>query len=108
MPMEMMFLSLNPPEMGLRIHARIEEEYERARAGIHRVTGREDLMEHASVVRRMIGLRNPAVMPLSRLQVALLDMARGGDTEDDPEAAAWRDALLLSITGIAAAMQSTG
>jgi phosphoenolpyruvate carboxylase len=57
----------------------------------------------------MVGLRNPAVMPLSRLQVALMDnWNRLAVLNDDTEEPAWRDAILLSIAGIAAAMQSTG
>jgi phosphoenolpyruvate carboxylase len=56
------------------------------------------------VVRQTVELRNPALRPLSMLQVALLDRL---DSVAEPDAA-WQDAMLLSITGIAAAMQSTG
>ncbi|HEY3267706.1 MAG TPA: phosphoenolpyruvate carboxylase [Armatimonadota bacterium] len=99
---------VRPAELGRRIHAEIEAEYARTRETVLSVTGAGELLSHASMVRRMIGLRNPAVLPLSRLQVALMES--GGTLSllsetDDP---AWRDALLLSITAIAAAMQSTG
>jgi phosphoenolpyruvate carboxylase len=55
-------------------------------------------------VRRTVELRNPALRPLSKLQVALLDKLGEKSGSD----ATWQEAMLLSITGIAAAMQSTG
>ena len=61
---------------------------------------------HAAVIRRTVEMRNPAVEPLNKVQVALLEAWDAmGEEEQTP---AWRDAILLSITGIAAAMQSTG
>ncbi|HLV78983.1 MAG TPA: phosphoenolpyruvate carboxylase [Chthonomonadaceae bacterium] len=97
-----------PKSLGRRIHALIEEEYARTLDQVLRVTGQERLLAHAPVVRSTVELRNPAVRPLSNLQVALLDFwsreMEGKDAENGP----WRDALLLSIAGIAAAMQSTG
>ena len=58
------------------------------------------------MVRRTVELRNPTMMPLSKIQVALLDVLEAeGEAR---EVAAWQDAMLLSIAGIAAAMQSTG
>jgi phosphoenolpyruvate carboxylase len=94
---------------GESFHARISEEYGRTRTWVLRITGHAELLENAQAVRHMVALRNPAVMPLSRLQVALMDnwnrLAVLGDETEEP---AWRDAILLSIAGIAAAMQSTG
>ena len=52
------------------------------------------------MVRKTVELRNPAMMPLSKIQVALLDVLER--EADGPRAAAWQDAMLLSITGIAA------
>lgn len=96
-----------PRELGERIHARIAQEHQRTCEWILRVTGQERLLENAPVVQRTVQLRNPVVAPLSKLQVALLELweAKG---EEEPQAAAWHNAVLLSITGVAAAMQSTG
>jgi phosphoenolpyruvate carboxylase len=72
------------------------------------VTGQKEILEGASAVRRTVKLRNPATAPLSKLQLLLLsyfDKMEGSGQEPDPD---WRDAILLSIAGIAAAMQSTG
>jgi phosphoenolpyruvate carboxylase len=46
--------------------------------------------------------------PLSMLQVALLEHLDRRHDADDSQQPAWQEAMLLSITGIAAAMQSTG
>jgi phosphoenolpyruvate carboxylase len=45
-------------------------------------------------------------MPLSLLQVALMD--KWTHLSDEEQTGAWREAMLQSIAGIAAAMQSTG
>jgi phosphoenolpyruvate carboxylase len=96
---------VQPPELGERMHRQLAEEYERTRKWVMWIVGEETLLTRAPVIRRTIALRNPATLPLSKLQVALLD--RLAQAPDDPDPA-WREAVLLSITGVAAAMQSTG
>ena len=99
---------VQPPELGARMHEDLAHEHTLAREWILRITGQQDLLEHAPVVRHTVELRNPAMRPLSMLQIAVLDVLdrqeEGGGTPD----AAWQEAMLLSIIGIAAAMQSTG
>ncbi len=100
---------VRPEELGSRLHEQIAQEHRLTSEWILRVTEQEQLLDHAPVVRRTVELRNPALMPLSKLQVALLEMSdRDGAEDEGEQGAAWRDAILLSITGIAAAMQSTG
>ena len=99
---------VRPPELGARIHGRIAEEHRLTREWILRVTEQQDLLGHAPVVRRTVELRNPALGPLSMLQVALLDRLERESDEHSGADPAWQEAMLLSITGIAAAMQSTG
>jgi phosphoenolpyruvate carboxylase len=72
------------------------------------MTEQQDLLGHAPVVRRTVELRNPVLAPLSTLQVALLDRLDSEPGQDGGGDAGWQEAMLLSITGIAAAMQSTG
>ena len=60
------------------------------------------------MIRRTVELRNPALLPLSKLQVALLDQWDHLPEDGEEPNAPWREALSLSIAGIAAAMQSTG
>jgi phosphoenolpyruvate carboxylase len=99
---------VRPAELGARIHERIAGEHTLTREWILRMTGQEDLLEHAPVVRRTVELRNPMLAPLSMLQVALLEHLDRRHDADDSQQPAWQEAMLLSITGIAAAMQSTG
>jgi phosphoenolpyruvate carboxylase len=97
-----------PRELADRMHGLIKDEYDRTSDWILRVTGQKELMEAALVVRRTVEFRNPVTAPLSKLQVALLRTWEGLPDEDTEETRAWRDAILLSIIGLAAAMQSTG
>jgi phosphoenolpyruvate carboxylase len=93
-----------PASLGKAFHARIAGEHARTVAWLQKITGQDhDLMVHAPVVRATVALRNPLVRPLSLLQVHLMNEA--ANNPDDLDV---REALLLSITGIAAAMQSTG
>lgn len=95
-------------EAGQRLHGVIEGEFARTREWVLRVTGQEELLENAPVIRRTVELRNPVLAPLSKLQVALLDLwDRHAEADQEPPAP-WRDAILLSIIGVAAGMQSTG
>lgn len=97
---------VQPPELGQRMERMIEDEHERTESMILRITGQERLLESARVVRSTVEFRNPAVMPLSAMQVALMN-AWENLTEEE-QAGVWREAMLQSIAGIAAAMQSTG
>ena len=92
------------PALRDKFHGHIEGEYNRTVKWVKKLTGQTgELMEHAPVVRATVHLRNPAVLPLSLLQVALMERQ-----EKEGESDLLREAILLSITGIAAAMQSTG
>lgn len=98
---------VEPAELGERMHETIDQEYQKSCDILARITGQQRILEK-SVMRNIIALRNPGVRPISRLQVALLEQwdkeTRNGNEPDKD----WREAILLSITGIAAAMQSTG
>ena len=67
------------------------------------VTGHDDLLATNPVLRRSIDVRNPYVDPLNIVQAALLRRFR-----DHPEDATLRDALLVTVNGIAAGMRNTG
>lgn len=98
---------VDPPELGQRMHALIEAEYQKTRDWVLQVTEQTQLLEKAAVVRNTVELRNPVIAPLSKLQVALLALWDQVPEEEQAERT-WRGAVLLSITGIAAGMQSTG
>ncbi|MDP2498976.1 MAG: phosphoenolpyruvate carboxylase [Candidatus Palauibacterales bacterium] len=98
------------------VHEWIEEEFERARAAVLRITEQDELLDNEPVIQRSIRLRNPYTDVLNLLQVELLRRHRsaaGGATEKEgerepPAEEALVGEILLSINGIAAAMQSTG
>ena len=99
---------VEPRELGRKLHRQIEEEYDRTLGWVLRVIDKDRVLAHATVVRSTVELRNPAVTPLSKLQVALMDLWSNELEGDEAKQAEWREAILLSIAGIAAAMQSTG
>jgi phosphoenolpyruvate carboxylase len=88
-------------------HARIAEDFRRTAEALTALGGLEGLLGDAPVIARSIELRNPYTDVLNLVQIELLArLARGeaSDTASDE----LRQAVFLSINGIAAAMQSTG
>ena len=67
------------------------------------VTGHNDLLTTNPVLRRSIDVRNPYVDPLNIVQADLLRRFR-----ESSEDATLRDALLVTVNGIAAGMRNTG
>ncbi|MBA3639787.1 MAG: phosphoenolpyruvate carboxylase [Acidobacteria bacterium] len=68
------------------------------------VTGHTELLEMNSVIRRSIDVRNPYVDPINLVQVELLRRVRSVNTGAGPT----RDALMITINGIAAGMRNAG
>jgi phosphoenolpyruvate carboxylase len=97
---------VKPKELGKRLQTAIEKEFGLTRDSILALTGQTELMARARVVRNTVEFRNPMVEPLSKMQVALMD--RWDGLTDKNREGVWREAMLQTIAGIAAAMQSTG
>ncbi len=91
---------------GQGFHEKITEEYNRARDAVLKITDQNELLGNSPVIKRSIELRNPYTDVLNLLQLELMDRHRKASDEKEQEAIG--HALLLSINGIAAAMQSTG
>ncbi len=90
---------------GRHIPERIASDFEQAREAILKITGQSELLGNNPVIQKSISLRNPYTDVLNLLQVELIRRyRRASKDERDP----LRQALFLSINGIAAAMQSTG
>ena len=83
--------------------ARVEAEFARSEAALLRLARRDALLADGSPVAATIRYRNPPTDVLNLVQVEL--MTRRRTAPDDPAVAA---ALLATLNGIAAAMQSTG
>ena len=90
---------------GERFYALLESEYEVSKRHLLAITGRTGLIDHAPVIAASIVMRNPWTDILNLIQLELLKRFR---ESGEPDQAALRSAILASINGIAAAMQSTG
>jgi phosphoenolpyruvate carboxylase len=84
----------------------LRAEYERTEAALRRLTGQTDLLDHEPWLQRSIRVRNPYIDPMNYIQVALLRRLRSAP--QGPEAEALREAVLLSVNGIAAGLRNTG
>jgi phosphoenolpyruvate carboxylase len=87
-----------------RFVPRIVAEYERGVAAVLALLQRDRLLADDAVLARSIALRNPYVDPISFLQIRMLHSYRRKDRSDDR----LRDAIRLSINGIAAGLRVTG
>lgn len=94
------------PEVVRTIYGAIESEYERTTRMICRVARVERILDRSPILQRSIAVRNPYVDPLSYIQVELLPRLRAAPA--GPDHAALEDAIMLSISGIAAGLKNTG
>ncbi len=86
-------------------HSQLAEEFERTRTMLLRITGADELLAHNPTIRRLIAVRNPYTDVLNAVQIELMRRWRGAADEECPRLS---HALLLSLSGLAAAMQNTG
>lgn len=100
------YATLAEAEVRETIFPILRREFERTKAAILQLTGLPDLMANEPWLHRSIEVRNPYIDPMNYIQVALLERLREGGDESDP--APLRDAILLSVNGIAAGLRNTG
>src|SRR2546427_11324918 len=86
-----------------RVFQFIQEEFERTRKAVLRITGQSQLLENNPVLSRSIRLRNPYVDAMSLIQVELLRRKRAGQ-----DSAELNDALAATINGISSGLRNTG
>ena len=87
----------------------LHEDFDAAHAALLDLTNQRQLFDNSPVLKKSIRLRNPYTDVLNLIQIELMqrhDAASQNGSAD--EEALLQEALLLSINGIAAAMQSTG
>jgi phosphoenolpyruvate carboxylase len=100
------YASLADPPDRAAVFAALRDEFTLTERVICRLSGQRDLLDDAPWLQRSIRVRNPYIDPMNYIQVALLRRLRAGT---EPEAAdALRDAVLLSVNGIAAGLRNTG
>lgn len=89
--------------------SRIEEEFSWTRDAILSISRQSELLDNTLYLRKSIELRNPYVDPVSYLQVQFLKKVRRIDAKSDAsDRQALLDYVLMSITGVASGLQSTG
>jgi phosphoenolpyruvate carboxylase len=88
------------------VFSALRTEYERTEAAIRRLTAQRELLDNEPWLQRSIRVRNPYIDPMNYVQVALLRRLRA--EAGGAEAEALRDAVLLSVNGIAAGLRNTG
>ncbi len=82
--------------------AMLTGEFERARRAVLTITGQHELLDNNTVIQQSIAERNADTDALNTIQIELLRRYR---ESEDP---ATQQLILLSVNGLAAAMQSTG
>ena len=101
------YAELTPdPEVAREIFGAIKDEYVRTSRLIAQVAQIDNLLDRSPVLQKSIARRNPYIDPMSYVQVELLRRLRADP--DGPEHVALEDAILLSISGIAAGLKNTG
>jgi phosphoenolpyruvate carboxylase len=101
------YAELTPdPAVAREIFGAIQEEYARTSRLIAQVAQIGQLLDGSPVLQKSIARRNPYIDPMSYVQVELLRRLRADP--DGPEHLVLEDAILLSISGIAAGLKNTG
>jgi phosphoenolpyruvate carboxylase len=95
------YLRLVDPSLRERLWEQITDELGRLRSRILEITGEPRLLASTPALFERLSHRNPWVDPLNHLQVELLSRVRAGAEHD-------REALLATISGIAAGLRNTG
>jgi phosphoenolpyruvate carboxylase len=88
------------------IFGAVREEYERTSHMIREVARIDRLLDRSPVLQKSIARRNPYIDPMSYVQIELLRRLRADP--EGPDHAGLEDAILLSISGIAAGLKNTG
>jgi phosphoenolpyruvate carboxylase len=95
------YLALVDEPLAERFWPILEAEHARVVARLLAIRDAGELLDSTPALRDRLAHRNRWVDPLSNLQVALLARSRAGD-------ATVGDALMATITGIAAGLRNTG
>jgi phosphoenolpyruvate carboxylase len=92
--------------LGAEIFENVAAEHARTVRAVLMITGQTQLLDNTPILQRSIERRNPYIDPLSAIQVELLRRLR--DTSDEEGTDELREAVLLSVNGIAAGLKNTG
>ena len=96
------------PQIREIIYNQIESSFRQTWAAMLQVTGQRRMLDRDLVLQRSVRQRNPYIDPLNFIQVSLLRRLRSLPDQDSEEAEALRDAIFLTINGIASGLKNTG
>jgi phosphoenolpyruvate carboxylase len=94
---------VSDPVLAEAIFGRISAEWDRTVGALLAITGQGHLLERSAELAGAIRTRLPYIDPLNHLQIDLIGRLRRGD--DRP---AVREAIHLTINGIAAGLRNSG
>jgi phosphoenolpyruvate carboxylase len=90
-----------------RIFGKISKEFDQTVKAVAHIAHERKLLDNNPTLQRSIRLRNPYVDPMSFIQIELLRRMRR-ESVSDGEYEKLRQAIFLSINGIAAGLRNTG
>ncbi|VAW48485.1 Phosphoenolpyruvate carboxylase [hydrothermal vent metagenome] len=90
-----------------QVYNLIAKEYKRTKQRILEISDNETLMADTPTIALSLQRRNPYLVPLNNIQIALLRRYKSDDVPDE-EKEIWLPVLLNSINAIAAGMRNTG
>ena len=91
------------PDLARRIYGRLHEEWSCTHDGLLAITGQSTLLERNPELDAVLKLRLPYIAPLNHLQIELIKRHRQGETDENI-----RDAIHLTVNGIAAGLRNSG
>jgi phosphoenolpyruvate carboxylase len=106
MSISSLYAQLAGEEVGTSVFKDIQDEFELSKLHVLKITGGDDILHTEPWLQHSIRVRNPYVDPLNYIQVELLKRLR--ENPEGADADAIRHALLQSVNGIAAGLQTVG
>jgi phosphoenolpyruvate carboxylase len=106
MSISSLYAQLAGDEVGTSVFKDIQDEFELSKLHVLKITGGDDILHTEPWLQHSIRVRNPYVDPLNYIQVELLKRLR--ENPEGADADAIRHALLQSVNGIAAGLQTVG
>ncbi|PHS24480.1 MAG: phosphoenolpyruvate carboxylase [Methylophaga sp.] len=94
-------------EIAQTVYTMIADEYQRSEQSVLEVSGNETLMADTPSIALSLSRRNPYLVPLNNIQIALLRRYKSKESMQE-EKEIWLPELLNSINAIAAGMRNTG
>jgi phosphoenolpyruvate carboxylase len=90
-------------DLARHVYDKLRDEWTRTHDGLLAITGQSKLLERNPELDAVLKLRLPYIAPLNHLQIELIRRHRQGETDEKI-----RDAIHLTVNGIAAGLRNSG